>query len=246
VDPLDLGLVRGMVGEGEYEVEIQDESGKVNLNMAIEEHLHSLMDALGIGRPDSDIIVDSILDWKDVDNLHRANGAEDDYYQTLNPPFKAKNGKFDTVEELLLVRGVTREYFYGRVEKAPDGSFVRRAGLSSCFTVYSNINRVNVNFAPLEVLMSIPGMPPQAAQAIYERRKTKPFANTSNEEIFRSLPPNTLVFLGTDATGVYTLTAKGRRQNSKAVRAIRSVIFVDPREPIGYRIIYWNENVPWL
>jgi general secretion pathway protein K len=248
VDPIDLGLVRGMVGEGEYEVEIQDESGKINLNLVSEEQLHSLMDALGIARPDSDIIADSILDWKDVDSLRHANGAEDDYYQSLNPPYKAKNGRFDTVEELLLVRGVTRDYFYGRVERAPDGSFVRRAGLLNCLTVYTNINRININFAPLEVLMSVPGMPPQAAQAIYERRKTKPFANS--EEIIRSLAvnigPNTLVFLGTDVTGAYTLTAKGRRKNSKALRAIRTVIFVDPREPIGFRIIYWNENVPWL
>ncbi len=248
VDPIDLGLVRGKTGEGAYEVEIQDESGKINLNFVTEEQLRTLMEALGIGRPDSDIMVDSILDWKDVDNLRRANGAEDDFYQSLNPPYKAKNGRFDTVEELLLVRGVTKEYFYGHVERAPDGSFVRRAGLSKCFTVYTANNRVNVNFAPIEVLMSIPGMSPQAAQMIYERRRSKPFANI--EEINRSLPvnlgPNVMPFLGTDVTGAYTLTAQGRRENSKAVRTIRTVVFVDPREPVGYRIIYWNENVPRL
>ena len=245
-DPLDLGIVSGTSGDGAYEVEIQDESGKININFVVEEQLKALMEVLGIVSPDADIIVDSIMDWRDVDNLRRANGAEDDFYQTLNPPYKAKNGRVDTIEELLLVRGVGKEYFYGRTQKLPDGSLVHRPGLSSCFTVYSITNRINVNYAPLEVLLSIPGMPPQAAQQIYERRKTKPFA--SIDEINRALPVNlgttTLPYLSTDLTSVYTLNARGRRQNSKATRLVRAVIFLDPREPGGYRIIYWNDNVP--
>jgi general secretion pathway protein K len=246
-DPLDLGIVRGTSGDGEYEVEIQDESGKINVNFVMEDQLKALMEVLGIGTPDADIIVDSIMDWRDADNLRRANGAEDDYYQTLNPPYKAKNGRIDTVEELLLVRGVSKEYFYGRMQKMPDGPLVHRPGLWNCFTVYAmNTNRINVNFAPIEVLMSIPDMSAQAAQMIYEKRKTKPFA--SIDEINRALPVNlgakTLPYLSTDLTNVYCLTAQGRRQNSKATRLIRSVIFLDPREPSGYRIIYWNDNVP--
>lgn len=245
-DPLDLGIIRGACGDGEYEVEIQDESGKINVNFVAEDLLKALMEALGIVSPDAEIIVDSIMDWRDVDNLHRANGAEDDYYQTLNPPYKAKNGRIDTIEELLLVRGVSKEYFYGRTQRMPDGSLVHRPGLWNCFTVYSTTNRVNVNFAPLEVLLSIPGMPPQAAQQIYERRKTKPFA--SIDEINRALPVNlgatTLPYLSTDLTSVYSLTARGRRIGSKATRLVQADIFLDPREPSGYRVIYWNDNVP--
>jgi type II secretory pathway component PulK len=245
-DPLDLGIVRGTSGDGDYEVEIQDESGKINVNFVMEEQLKALMEALGIGSPDADVIVDSIMDWKDADNLRRDNGAEDDYYQTLNPPYKAKNGRIDTVEELLLLRGVSKEYFYGRTQKMPDGSLVHRPGLWNCFTVYSTTNRVNVNFAPLEVLLSVPGMPPQTAQLIYERRKTKPFV--SIDEINRALPVNlgatTLPYLSTDLTNVYSLTAQGRRRNSKATRLVRAVVFLDPREPGGYRVIYWNDNVP--
>lgn len=247
-DPIDTGLLSGASGDGEYQVQIQDESGKINVNFASEEQLKALMEALGIGHPDSDIIVDSILDWKDPDNLRRANGAEDDFYQTLNPPYKAKNGPLATVEELLLVRGVTKEYFYGDVVRSQDGSYVRRTGLTNCFTVYTTTNRINVNYAPLEVLMSVPGMTLQAAQMIIERRKTKPFL--SGDEINRSLPvnlgTNTVLFLGNDSTGIYTLTAQGRRAGSKTVRSIRATIFLTPQERSGYRVIYWNENVPRL
>jgi general secretion pathway protein K len=245
-DPIDLGHVTGSFGDGVYEIDIQDESGRINLNFAPEEQLHALMDACGIDKRDADVIVDSILDWRDADNLHRLNGAEDDFYQTLNPPYKAKNGRFDTVEELLLVRGVARQYFYGFAEKTPEGEIVQRYGLSRYLTVYSTGNRINVNYAPLQVLLSIPGMPPQLAISIIEKRKTKPLV--SLEEISRELPANigatALPYLSTDQTGVYTLTVRGRRETSRVNRLIRAVVSLDPREPTKYRILYWNENVP--
>ena len=247
-DPLDLGRVTGSFGDGTYDVEVQDESGKINLNFVAEDQLRALCEAVGINRRDADIITDSVMDWRDVDNLHRMNGAEDDYYQTLRPPYRAKNGRMDTVEELLLVRGVTPDYYHGHSEKAQDGSVIRRYGLSRYVTVYSISPRINVNYAELPVLLSVPGMPPQAAQAIYERRKVKPFANPA--EITQQLPVNlgatTLPILSTDTTGTFTLTARGQRAGSKVQRVIRTVVTLDPREPVRYKVIYWNENVPNL
>ncbi len=245
-DQLDLGNVTGKFGGGIFHVDIQDETAKVNLNMASEEQLRNLLEVSGIDKHDADIIADSILDWRDTDKLHRMNGAEDDYYQTLNPPYNAKNGRMDTVEELLLVRGVTPEYFYGYPERAPDGSVTYRYGLSRYFTVYSSANRINVNFAPLPVLLSVPKMPPEAARMIYERRRIRPFKDLA--EITRELPVNleagTLGALITQQTGTYTLTASAHGEHSKARRVIRTVITLDPRETKQYRTLYWNENVP--
>ena len=118
-EPIDLGMISGQFGDGVYDVEIQDESGKLNLNFVREEQLRLIIAAAGIDKREGDVIVDSILDWRDADKLHRINGAEDDYYMSLPNPYKSKNGRFDTVEELLLVRGVTRDYFYGHPEKMP-------------------------------------------------------------------------------------------------------------------------------
>ncbi len=247
-EPIDLGKVVGTFGDGSYEVDIQDEAGKLNLNMITEEHLRSLVEVIGIEKPESDIIVDSILDWRDADNAYRANGAEDEYYQRLPRPYKAKNNRFEVVEELLLVRGVTRDYYYGHAERAPDGSVLYRYGLSRYLTTYSTSNRVSVNYAPLQVLMSIPGMPPETARFIFERRQTKPFANIEelNRELPTSLGPTTLPLLSVDQTGIYTLTAFGRREGARARRAIRAVVNLDPRERKRYWIMYWNENVPNL
>jgi general secretion pathway protein K len=247
-EPIDLGKVTGTFADGEYEVDIQDESGKISLNYVSEEHLRRLLEVLEIPKPDLDIIADSILDWRDVDKLHRINGAEDDYYQSLNPPYKAKNGQFDTAEELLLVRGVTSDYFYGHSEKDADGSVVLRFGFSHYLTAYGSSNRINVNFASLQVLNSIPGMTPELAQTIFERRKTKPFANMAelNKELPSSLSATTIPFLTTDQTFVYTLTASGHRESSKVKRLIRAVIVLDPQESLRFRVMYWNENVPNL
>jgi general secretion pathway protein K len=245
-DPLDLGIVTGMLGGSAYRVDIQDESGKIPVNTVSEEQLRNLAEAAGIGKPDSDIITDSILDWRDADSSPRPNGAEDDYYQTQNPPYKARNGRIDTIEELLLMRGMTTEYFYGRPEKDATGSIGYRYGLSRYLTVYSNTPQVNVNFAPLRVLQSIPGMPPDAAKAIYERRRVKPFKNP--QEISRdlgiSLGAPTMQYLGVNMTPFYTLTASAHPANSKARRVIRCIVSLEPIANKLFRVLYWNENVP--
>jgi type II secretory pathway component PulK len=58
-------------------------------------------------------VADAILDWLDEDDEAREYGAESAYYATLEPPYAAKNGPLDTVEELLRVRGVTPQMLFG-------------------------------------------------------------------------------------------------------------------------------------
>lgn len=244
--PLELGRITGEFGGGSYTVNIQDESGKVNLNTVSEEQLHELVQATGIADPDANIITDSILDWIDRDESPRANGAEDDYYQTLNPPYSAKNGSVDTTEELLLVQGVTPEYFFGIPEKTIDGSIIYKYGLSRYLTVYSNRNQINVNFAPIPVLLSIPGMTQGAAEQIFERRQENPFENTSeiSSEIPGTLGATTLQYLTTQGTNIFTLNVSAQTGNSKVRRVIRTVINLDGSQDNFHRILYWNENVP--
>lgn len=59
-------------------------------------------------------IADAILDWIDEDDEPREYGAEYDFYSSLDPPYAPKNGPLETVEELLLVRGVTPDLLFGR------------------------------------------------------------------------------------------------------------------------------------
>ena len=245
-DPIDLGVVSGTFGNAEYRVDIQDESGKININTISEQQLRALVEASGIAKPDSDIIVDSILDWRDIDTQMRTNGAEDDYYKTLIPPYEAKDGSLKTVEELLLVRGMTADYFYGHPELAQDGSVTYRYGLSRYLTVYSTRSQININFAALPVLMSIPDMPLQAAKWIYDRRRAKPFKDiveVTNDTPY-PLGGGVLPYLSTIQAGVYTLTASAHAVNSKARRIVRTVISLTPGQSLQYQTLYWNENIP--
>ena len=145
-----------------------------------------------------------------------------------------------------MVRGITPDYFSGHRERAQDDSIVYKYGLSRCFTVYSTRSQVNPNFAALPVLMSIPGMPPQAANMIYQRRREKPFRNLQDliREIAVPLGTPVQSFLAFDQTGVYTLTVAAQAQNSKAKRVIRTVISLTPGERSQYQTLYWNENIP--
>ncbi len=95
---------------------LEDESTRLNVNALVE--LDKLMENAGrdllMGLPGmTEDVADAILDWMDEDDESREYGAESDYYQELTPPYYAKNGPLDTVEELLLVRGVTPQLLFG-------------------------------------------------------------------------------------------------------------------------------------
>jgi type II secretory pathway component PulK len=85
---------------------LDDENSKININVAPKEVL------LRLPRMTEEI-ADSIIDWRDQDSNAGPSGAEDAYYLALNPPYRCKNQPFETLEELLLVRGMTPEILYG-------------------------------------------------------------------------------------------------------------------------------------
>jgi type II secretory pathway component PulK len=98
-------------GAGVLRMGLIDESSRINLNV-----LASFDPADGVARgmlltlPNmTSEIADSILDWIDADTDIREFGAEEESYTVVFP----RNGPLDTLEELLLVNGVTPQLFYG-------------------------------------------------------------------------------------------------------------------------------------
>lgn len=138
-----------------YEVRVIDESGKLGLNQIDANTLRLMFENLDLDESEAEIIADSILDWRDADDLHGPNGAESDYYEGLERPYRAKNAGFDSVEELLLVRGVTRELFYG-VDGTP--------GMRNLFSVFNQTRTINLKSVTPEVLQALGGFDAQAAQ----------------------------------------------------------------------------------
>ena len=104
-------------GESRYQVRngAADEAAKLNLNALIQldptgQVLH---DALMKLPNMTEEIADAIVDWLDADDTERANGAESGYYSGLPQPYRPKNGPLNSLDELLLVRGVTTRLLYG-------------------------------------------------------------------------------------------------------------------------------------
>ncbi|NQT40000.1 MAG: general secretion pathway protein GspK [Planctomycetes bacterium] len=94
---------------------LEDESTRLNLNVLVvlDEKIGGARDLL-MGLPNMDeYTADAILDWIDDDDEEREYGAESNYYLSLDPAYQAKNGPLETVEELLLVRGITPQLLLG-------------------------------------------------------------------------------------------------------------------------------------
>lgn len=95
---------------------LADESARLNINALLlaDEQMEGGGRQLLMALPGMTVdIADAILDWIDEDEEPRESGAESDYYSGLDPPFAARNGPLETVEELLLVRGITPELLFG-------------------------------------------------------------------------------------------------------------------------------------
>jgi hypothetical protein len=130
-----------------YRFGVIDEGGKINVNalMTVDPSGKALHNRLMVLPNMTEEIADAIVDWIDTDNVPRANGAEDSYYQSLTPPYHCKNGPLDSLEELLLVRGVTPELLFGNdhnrngiLDKKEDtGSGYLDRGWSAYLTIYS-------------------------------------------------------------------------------------------------------------
>ncbi len=102
-------------GGGVFRAGVTDETGKININAFMKrdpsgDTLYNMLVKLPNMSAD---IAAAIVDWVDADTTPRDNGAEDDYYAGQSPPCHCKNGPLDSLDELLLVKGMTRELLYG-------------------------------------------------------------------------------------------------------------------------------------
>jgi hypothetical protein len=123
---------------------VLDENGKINPNtlMKVDPSGTLLYNVLMLLPNMTDDVANAIVDWLDPDDNPRPNGAESDYYGSLQPPYQAKNGPLDSLEELLLVRGVTPQLLFGDDRNRngiiePDEDNGNGLGWSQYLTVYS-------------------------------------------------------------------------------------------------------------
>ena len=104
------GSIAGEDGDASYEVRVESESGKVDVNLVDEEVLLGMLKKAGLPEEEAEGVRDAILDWRDEDDVPRPRGAERAEYERMNEPVTPRNGKILGVGELTHVKGVTREF----------------------------------------------------------------------------------------------------------------------------------------
>jgi general secretion pathway protein K len=156
---------------------IVDENAKLNVNHLLNEkgkiseeeerRFVRLFSLLGL----RESVAAPILDWLDDDDTTRPEGAEHDYYEGLDPPYRCANGPFLTVGQVFLVKGV---------REALSALQTKKVRLEDYLTVYSD-GMVNINTASLEVIMSLDeAMDQSLAASILEHREKEDYKNTGD------------------------------------------------------------------
>lgn len=144
---------------GEVELQIVDETGKVDLNQAGQPLLAALMRTQGVDQEQAGRIASAIVDWRDADPLTQVGGgAEDPDYAAAGRPYGAKDAPFETVAE---------------VEQVLDMTPALYARLEPYLTLYSGRGEPDPAYAQAPVLTAM-GL--DAATYLAQRRSPAPGA----------------------------------------------------------------------
>jgi len=224
---------KGALGQGVYEVRFVDEAGKINLNRANDDTLRRIFMHLGADERQRNTIVDSIMDWRDEDDLHRLNGAESEYYLSLSPPYTARNGPFDSVEDLLWVKGMTAELFYGR-----EGGI----GLKEIFTIDSPAG-VNLRTMAAPVCVALLGVPLEKCRTFIEQRAKLSEKTLADLLRLLGIADDSLIrrqVMFANPT-IISIEAKGHQAESPAVRQVKGVVRILGGDR-GFELLRWLDR----
>jgi type II secretory pathway component PulK len=240
-----------------YGVRVSDEGALISLNDAAHEPgatllRHVIKNLLGYGgtagtdrRGDAAVstVVDSIVDWYDRDDEEGVHGAETPFYLDRDPSYPAKNGDFDSIEELLQVRGVTPELYYG-VEGVP--------GLKDIFTPYVHTRgdhpKVNLRRAPAAVLQAILNTDPEETQELIDiREEDDPLVfETQVLERLRVLDPVLAEQVNRGGSPkMVRVEARADVSQPRNQARVTAIVELSSELTEGIRIIRWFDRAPW-
>jgi general secretion pathway protein K len=195
-----ISLKNVPLGHGQISVTITDMERKWSLSLVANAQqpqqiiLQRALSEVGVTDAGlSSTIADSILDWCNPSDTPRFSGAKDDFYTHQKPPYYCKSGQIDDLTELLLIKGMTPEIYWGSnatnhpvsaFQQHGGGAFadptsgaggfankdepVYPVGLHDLFSPMGG--KLNVNTASLKALQLIPGMDEAGAAAIIRQR----------------------------------------------------------------------------
>ena len=142
-------------------------------------------------------IVNSVKDWLDSgddDATTGLSGAESNYYKDLDPPYASRNGPIPDLNELLLIKGITPELYYGQGETPGLSQYMTVHGMRlGAGTTFNWPGRININTAGLPVLAALLGIEnEEMAQSLYDFRQEivagKDINDISSTKWYKDIP----------------------------------------------------------
>jgi general secretion pathway protein K len=236
-------LVRVPYERGEALVEIVDETGKLDLNVAGRKQLARLFEARGLDQAEAAQLAAAIDHWRSpAGSDDPESEALEDYYRSAG--YRPAHQRFGSLEEVLRVRGMSRDIFYGTAKFSREEGIQYKYGVGQDLTIYSESPLVNVNYASEAVLLSVPGVGEDLAGPIVQERSNQPFKSLAEmtQRLAISLPDKAVPFLTIDEVGTYSIVSVGEVNGSRVRRTIKAVVQVAPQGAALHRIIAWYDD----
>jgi general secretion pathway protein K len=202
-------------------ISVRGESGKVDLNKAKPELLRALLQSAEVEEDALDALVDAIEDWRDSNDLRGLNGAESDEYRAAGRELGPRNARFESVEELQLVLGMTPE-IYQKV--------------AGELTVFSRQEGINPDMASPALLRTLPDIDAVALEQYLQQRE---------DNISQGLPPPEAPFSSphlSDNRGVAYHVKVEALLDSGAKASVRATIALRNRQNLPYQQLAWREG----
>jgi general secretion pathway protein K len=237
------GVGHVVPSDGSLRWGVVDEESKLNINKTDFKTLANLLSSvLSMNDEDASNLAHSLLDWRLIGESEISGFYSDDYYSNLQYPYPKKNANYETMDEMLLVKGVTKKIY---------------SKLLNYLTIYGD-GTVNINTTSKEVLEAM-GLPETLAEKIMTVRRGRDTLDaTMDDHVFmktfeiaadvNALIPLSLAearaidilnmkgLLSTDSF-YYTIEATGKLADRSTTRSVRAVY--SSRDD---KIIYWNER----
>jgi general secretion pathway protein K len=202
---------------GQALIIIEAEGRKVNVNRTNNAQLKLVMEKAGLEEDEAERLTDVFLDFIDKDDITRLHGAEKEQYQSLGLPYGPFNGPLTSLDQMLLIPGITQQVYYGYGMKSEEEAareeeesevpqipaLPAKYSLFRMLTVYGK----NVNFQ--------------------DDSKTDPFDDDNEREQIRW-----------EKGGIYRIFSCGRTFNGPPTIILWMVIRYSPETPKGYEVLY--------
>lgn len=188
-EPVSFAARGGVIG-----LTVRDATNCLNLNAVASDSdaavlsaraaLLRLLDAITVPEGDAAALADTLTDWVDADSSPRQRGAEDEYYLSLDPPYRTANALMESPRELAAILGYTpelREALGPLVCAMPDAK-----------QLPLNINTLTPPDAPLLRALYAPGLRLDTAERLIAQRPMGGWRSVQDFEALpdiRTLPP---------------------------------------------------------